>query len=421
MNRRMTALFLAVCLLAGAASLSSAGAAPAGLNFICLNDTLLDVSKQPYYAGQQIYVPGDIFSYFGIYYTYFTESQVVSVWTEQTQYYFELTSGNTYDQNDVYYSAQAVYYNGQPVVPLFFICASFGLSWSFVQGNEYGTVLRIMDSRVVLTDAQFVSAASQMMKNAYNSYYGSVETPLPTLPPVTPAVSPTPTPYVPPVTPFFPVTPAVTPTPAVTAGPSPDVSPSPGPTEEPIPSPTPSLPPDRWETEVYLCFMGIPEAAVLRTLRQREMPFAVFLTEEQILSSPDEVRALSAEENCALGAFCERGQDYEAISLAYASCARLTTLLMTSLPEHAARCARYAGDHTLVYWTSGVCARPGEEEERLSSAGELLSAIDGSTDRADVLLLCPETETSVVFSVITHLVTDHFTVSPIRETNAPGN
>ena len=74
MKKRVLALALCLCLLAGVLTLSRAEAA-GSICFISVNDNLLELSYQPYFYGGVTYLPYRIFTDygFGIYYSYLSD------------------------------------------------------------------------------------------------------------------------------------------------------------------------------------------------------------------------------------------------------------------------------------------------------------------------------------------------------------
>lgn len=371
MKKRITAAVLAVCLMLVLMPFISTSAGAAGLNFISVNDTLIDYAYA-YYSGSNVYVPATLFSYFGIYYSYFQEEKTASLVTNSTQIYFELESGNTYDASDTYYSAQAYYLYGTVYVPVAFVCSIFGLSWSTITGSSYGSIVRIKNGAVVLTDEQFLSAAADSMRTIYNAYYG--------------ITSPSP------------------------------VSPSERPSASPSPSPTPE--PDRSATSVYLCFAGLPDEQLVKALSSRGYDAAFFLTAEQVTENADAVRALIVD-GFAVGVWFEDEAGYAEAYGAILERTRTATLLVTSAAENAEECRRFAEENSLVYWECNVFAQPPEDGEKISSSATFIPLIEQESLRADVLIELEETETSAVTQVLTYLALNKFTVAAVRETTAP--
>lgn len=143
--------------------------------FISVNDRLLELSSQALSINGNWYVPGSVFGEFGIYSSYFSSSDTLMLFTSDQQYLFDLTNGITYDKDDNHFNVSGYSRNGVPYVPIGFVCQAFGLGWSYIAGNGYGDICRIKDGSAVLQDAQFLSAASDMMKTRYTNYKGTSE------------------------------------------------------------------------------------------------------------------------------------------------------------------------------------------------------------------------------------------------------
>lgn len=378
--KRTLAIILVVCIMACAVPLSALGLSPYGLNFISINDTFLGLSAFSYYSGGAYYVPASLFGNFGIYYTYFPESQTASLWNDQTQVYFDMANGSSYDSAGTTYSAQALFRGGAVYLPVAFVCSWFGLSWSYIDGNDYGSVLRIK-SYALLSDSDFLAVSTQAMENAYNTYYGTS----------TPTQTPRP--------------------PEATASPTPSPSPSPS------PSPTPEVV-NRSSTSVCLCFIGLPDSYVLRILANIGCGAGFFLTEEDIKENPDTVRSLAVF-GYMLGVFCESPEDFPAAADALAQTAYTAALALTCKPENAEACAEYAEKNSLIYWSCGISAGSEDGEETVPAA-VLTSQLEFAGPRADVLISCRDMDSDAISAVLSYLIASKFTLAKVRETTAPG-
>lgn len=90
------------------------------------------------------------------------------------QFFFDLTNGVTSDASDNYYSASGALSNGVAYVPVSFVCAQFGLNWSYISGSGCGSICRIRNAGAVLSDAQFLAAAYSQMTAKYTAYMSAV-------------------------------------------------------------------------------------------------------------------------------------------------------------------------------------------------------------------------------------------------------
>lgn len=296
MKRGFIVFFLCLCLILCSCPVLEASAAD--ICFVAINDQLLELSAQPYFSGGVTYLPYWIFTNYGfnIYYTYFPEISSAMLYNTGTQLVFDLANGGAYDSGGKTYSAQAIERNGTVYVPATFVCSFFGgLSCSYVKGNEYGDVVRLKDSAAVLTDVQFVRAASQLMQNRYEAYTGG-----------TAAVSPS--------------------------------------------VPSAEVPVDHSGTSAYISILGFPDAQTLSALSRYKADACFFLTADEIRAQPEMVRQLVCD-GFKLGVRClEDGcGDFDTASGLIFEAARVKTLMMTAFDSVSESCAAEALERGLVF------------------------------------------------------------------------
>ena len=173
MAKRIFSLVLCICVLLSAGALYAG--ATTDVCFISVNDTLLELNSMPYFKNGVTYIPYWVFSNFGIGYTYFNEGSTAMVYQGKKVMFFNLVSGETYDINDTEYSAQAVFRGGIVYLPVQFMQDYFqSFSYTYIQGTKYGNIARLKDSSVVLSDSDFLKAASSLMRSRYNAYISSM-------------------------------------------------------------------------------------------------------------------------------------------------------------------------------------------------------------------------------------------------------
>lgn len=189
--------------------------------------------------------PYTVFANFKIYNTYHQSSNTASLYTSSKQLYFDLNTGETYDGEGNYYNVTPISRGGVVYVPVDFICQQYGLSWSYIEGSEYGDVCRITDSGAHLTDAQFLTAAKQLMSSRYNAYTGN------------------------------------------SSG-----------TEDPITGIDITS-----DCVIYLSFVGLPSQKLLDTLSEYGVSAGFFLTADELRQEPETVRRIVGEGH-SIGALC---------------------------------------------------------------------------------------------------------------------
>lgn len=171
----------------------------ADLYFTSVNDRLLPLTSDtmPLWSGGLLYVPYNVFSRevsgvdLDISTSYSRDAGTVTFYRTRQILVFDLNTGTSRDDltGEVYY-AKAIIRNGKPYVPLNMVCNFFGLARSYT-AIEQGYLVRIKNNSVVLSDADFIEAASELIDRRVREYNQSLN---PSTDPSTPSVTPDPTP-----------------------------------------------------------------------------------------------------------------------------------------------------------------------------------------------------------------------------------
>ena len=365
-KKRILALTLCVLILASLCP-GSIGAAANPLSFVALNDTLPpDLINVTVYYGGAVYLPYWFFTNygFGISYSYFSSSATAYVFNASNQIFFELTSGRTYNSNDVQFNAPAILWGGTVYLPLGFMSSAFGgFVYRNLGQNEYGSILRIKTGSEILSDDEFFQAANGAMKRYYHAYNS----------------------------------------PQAGEGAAEPATPSPEPTENPQP---------REGDAVRLGLEGMPGVEVLETLKQEGITACFFLRAEEIRSDPDMARRIACSGH-VLGASCPGGsaEEREETAALLWETARVRTILYT-LPEGAEV-------------PEGVVAFPAAQTDL--TAEELRERVYGVTTElemrtGDQTLLFPsgDGDTAALRMLLYYLDEQGFTVVPLREPDGGG-
>ena len=232
--------------------------------FTAVNNTLLDLTAEtmPVNYNSMIYVPSSVFNSRALdTYSYYSRNTQMALIADGVHtLYFDMSAGNSYDEEDNAYRYAAIYYNDTAYVPAFFVADFFGLGYSYIR-REGRHIVRLTNGSV-LTDEAFFNAASSLMDTRLNQYLSAQETPAP------PTSAPSPTPP-----------PVKTPPPPATPG------------------PTPTQPPvgrDRSDVTVRLCFLGLNEdsASILDTLEEADTPACFFAAAGELYARADLVRRI---------------------------------------------------------------------------------------------------------------------------------
>jgi len=158
-------------------------AAAAEVYFTSINDTLLPLTAEtmPVWSGGLLYVPYTIFDgrysgtrELGLESSYDRGTNEVSLFKLRQILTFDLDDGTCRNGiTEEAIKAKAILRNGQPYVPLNAVCSFFGLERSYLATGR-GYLVRVKNDQVVLTDAKFVEAASDLINRRLREYNQSI-------------------------------------------------------------------------------------------------------------------------------------------------------------------------------------------------------------------------------------------------------
>lgn len=166
--------------------------------FTAINDEMLpfNLSTMAAWIDGQLYVPYTVFDKessgtdMGTNATHSSAQGTVTVYNLGNSLTFDLSTGHCKDQRTgISYPYKAVYRNGIVFLPVAGVCNFFGLTYTY-QKTDYGYLLRLKGSHVVLSDARFIDAAKNLMSSMVKEYQQQTTTQPTTT--VTPEVSVTP-------------------------------------------------------------------------------------------------------------------------------------------------------------------------------------------------------------------------------------
>ncbi|MPM02028.1 hypothetical protein SDC9_48273 [bioreactor metagenome] len=178
MKKRLTGMICAVIFLF-LLLVSSASAADEVL-FLALNDSLKDLTADymPIRVNNIIYVPCTTFDQLttgvnlGVFFGQDKAKGTVTLYSRDKTLIFDIGVGYSYDSSGSTYLYRATTRDGRTYLPAFAVCQFFGLDYSALS-TDYGTLIRIKNSSVVLSDRFFVSSASNLMSIRLNEYLQS--------------------------------------------------------------------------------------------------------------------------------------------------------------------------------------------------------------------------------------------------------
>ena len=163
-------LTLALCLVL---ALGLAGRAEgADIYFMSVNDTMLEfkASTMPVRADGVLYIPYSMLSptlsgiNLGVGAMYSRAQNQAVVYSNENLLVFDIDGNITYDSDGKEYAERAIVRNAMVYLPIARICALFPeLKYSATE-TEYGTLVRVKNSSVVLSDEAFIAAVSDNME-----------------------------------------------------------------------------------------------------------------------------------------------------------------------------------------------------------------------------------------------------------------
>lgn len=337
MKKRLFIVALCLCLLIS--TLPMAAMADNKLAFISINDTLPPelINGFTYYGGA-IYVPAWIFaSYgFGIFLSYSSDTNTATVYNSIGSLIFELSSGKTYDDAGNQYTLSGKMRGGNIYVPLSYIASYFGtFSYSTIN-TEFGTIVRLKDGRVCLSDAEFVKPAMNLLEQYYNAYNKDSGE------------------------------------------------------DDESQLPTPDDGSQHEGLDILMAFIGLPGDDCLAAMAEFDIAGCFFLTAEQVRSDPDRVRRIAGEGH-RLGVLWEgeSGNFDETADLIFEA-ARVSTAMVSSKEEDRELCAAFAEERGLAYYECDLEAAHGPEDD--VSPYTITSYIEVYADEEGMALLLNSVE-----------------------------
>lgn len=372
--KKTIAAILIIALIAAAIALPSFAAD--SLYFTSVNNVLMPLSDEtmPVNYNDTIYLPYSVFNSneLNTFSIYSQSAQIVTVFGNGVQLYYNLQTGTTYDAYGNQYRSSALSSNGRIYIPAAFTCEYFGISYSAIYGNKYGTIIRLTVGDNVLDNDTFSKSASALMKSRLDDYNRA----------------------------------KATPSPSVSASPVPSATPTP--VNTPQPSSNPQT--DRSSVSVYLSFFGLDAELtphILSALKLRSVSAAFFVTGDDIAANPDLVRKISGSGH-TLGIIC--GED---ITADYASAASLLfeAAQTSSFIVSSAAYSTEEDESGLIFY----CSPSRAQELSISSCLKKLSAAENRLD----LIFTTDTQTvENLPSLLKTVKSDNYSTRRLTEARA---
>jgi len=357
MKRKITVAIIGALLLV--LFIQAALADDSGLCFTATNDKLLGLNFKTEAVSGVSYVPATAFSPF-VSYSYFTSDSVAMLFTANKQIFFNLTNGNSYDSNENYYSVSATIKNGQVYVPVNWVCNYFGLSYSFISGYGYGDVLRIKNGAEVLSDSEFLDAASSLMLKYKNEYYGVMQSPAPS----------------------------------------------------PSPSPSDDSSIDMKSASASICFIGIPSKEMLDSLDNYSAKVCFFVTSDEVSKSPDIVRRICGSGH-SIGIYCTASPESECQNTSdmIFDAAQIRPVLITSPADLEQSAVAFGNDNGYAYFKPVI-----EISDTIKSSTDITSKLEKLSGYTSILIPLTEKAEDYIPGILHFLSKEKINVLPLLET-----
>jgi hypothetical protein len=361
MKRKIISLVLALLLFSSL--IETASADNSGICFSATNDTLQDLGSMAVYSGGAAYVPGKIFTSLSLY--FIADDKTAILFDSKSTVTFDLVNGGCSDNLGASYSTTAIYKSGQVYVPASWVCSYFNLKYSPITGIGYGDVIRITNSKAVLSNQQFLDAATSLMHSHYNDYFGVNTT-------VTPSTSPSPS-----------------------------------------PSPTTNTDGTQKAANLSLCFIGLPSKEILDSLDAYSFKACFFVTAEEAKSSPDIIRRICGSGH-SIGIYCKSSAQNECVDAVNAifEAAQERPVLITSHDSISKSCIEYAKANGFAYFSPKILFTGS-----VKYAYIVTSKLENAKGYVTVSIYLDEYTENALPSILKYVTSKSFKVSALRETN----
>ncbi len=170
--RRFAALALALLLLACLTGVPVRASAD-GVYFTAANDQLMELTADtmPFYSNDVLYVSSRLFEggELGVSYARHTSLGLATLYSSSLDLRFDLAGQVAYDKQNNLYPGYAIERGGVVFFPLNMVCRYFGLTWTQT-ATDTAPLIRVKSGSVVLSDADFIYAATRLMSARYSDY-----------------------------------------------------------------------------------------------------------------------------------------------------------------------------------------------------------------------------------------------------------
>lgn len=162
--------------------------------FSAANDQILELTgdTMPFYSGGVLYISSKFFegTDIGVRYVRNNSMGLAVLYSPKTDLRFHLVNLTVCDKYGTAYNGRAIEKGGRVFFPVALVCQVFGLQYAVLE-TPSAPLVRLKSDTVVLSDREFVDAATSHMANRYASYLKSLENVVPPVvddPPLPPPI-----------------------------------------------------------------------------------------------------------------------------------------------------------------------------------------------------------------------------------------
>ena len=190
--RRLFAVLLCGALLLGIAAASARSTS--NVYFMAVNEKIIEMTPEnmPMTVGGTLYIPYTMLSIrdtginLGVSAQYSASRRTALVSGGRRAITFDLQANTAYDPQGNYVDARAVMRNSMLFLPIAWICESFGVISFTTSRTPYGTLVRVTNASVILSDAALIDAADGMLRDNLASYQQAIQAQQPSADPANP-------------------------------------------------------------------------------------------------------------------------------------------------------------------------------------------------------------------------------------------
>lgn len=174
---RRPAAFLLTLLLLACLAPGPGRAASSEVYFTAANEQLMELNSEtmPFYSNGVLYVSSRLFEggELGVSYARHASLGLATLYSSTMDLRFDLAGQVVYDKQENFYSGYAIERGGVVFFPLNLVCRYFGLTWTLTD-TDFAPLIRVKSSSVILSDADFIYAATRPMSSRYSEYERSL-------------------------------------------------------------------------------------------------------------------------------------------------------------------------------------------------------------------------------------------------------